>query len=181
MITMFKILLTIGILLEVVVAKGGVGKCVTCPSCMICDALIGCTYDNFSPCTVGVNNTNGYCVNGGCNTTIGAFVNLPKPPICKTYKFTRTVVNGTARMSASVANDINGLSCTKPGAILESICMKGGCTPYTLAIDKTGNPTGCNGLPDGFLCDTNMVFTDGEKCVNQKCVMPTEPNSLCPV
>ena len=82
---MYLILLFINI----VFAKGGAPKCATCPSCMICDPLIGCTYDNFSPCvTSGVNNIKGYCLNGNCNTTIGAFSNLPKPPICKTYKFT---------------------------------------------------------------------------------------------
>jgi hypothetical protein len=178
---MFKIFIMMLVFVEVVFAKGGAGKCVTCPTCMICDPLIGCIYDNFTPCIVGVNNTKGYCVNGGCNTTIGAFVNLPKPPICKTYKFTRTIINGTSKMSVSLASDLNGLSCTKVGAILESVCIKGTCTPYVIAIDLTGNPTGCNGLPNGFLCDTNMLFTDGEKCINQKCVMPTESNVLCPL
>ena len=160
---------------NVVFSKGGAPKCTSCPSCMICNPLIGCTYDNFLPCTTGVNNIKGYCVNGSCNTTIGAFINLQKPPICKTYKFTRNVT----KISANLANDLNGLSCTKFGAILESVCIKGTCTPYTIAIDLTGNPTGCNGLPDGFMCDTNMLFTDGEKCINQKCVMPTDPISLC--
>jgi hypothetical protein len=173
---MYLILLFINI----VFAKGGAPKCATCPSCMICDPLIGCTYDNFSPCvTSGVNNIKGYCLNGNCNTTIGAFSNLPKPPICKTYKFTRTVVNGTSKLSVNLINNFNGLSCTKPGAILESVCIKGSCTPYVIAIDLLGNPTGCNGLPDGFLCDTNMIFTDGEKCINQKCVMPNEPDTSC--
>lgn len=169
----------ISLLINLVFSKGGAGKCTTCPSCMICDPLIGCIYDNFTPCTSGTNNIKGYCLNGNCNTTIGAFSNLPKPPICKTYKFTRTVINGTTKLSASLINNFNGLSCTKPGAILESICIKGACTPYVIAIDLLGNPTGCNGLPDGFLCDTNTIFTDGEKCINQKCIMPIEPEILC--
>lgn len=159
-----------------VYAKGGTPKCTTCPSCMVCDPLIGCTYDNFSQCTN--NNWKGFCVNGFCNTTIGN-IPLVKPPACKTYRFTRVMVNGTAKIATAMVNDINGLSCTKLGAILESVCIKGVCTPYTLGIDRLGQPTGCQGLPDGFLCDTNMVFTDGERCVNQKCVMPDNPQSLC--
>ena len=160
-----------------VTSKGGAGKCAVCPSCMVCDPLIGCMYDNFSPCT-GTSNLKGYCINGSCNTTIGNTV-LSKPAVCKTYKLTRVVTNGVVKFTTTLVNDINGLSCTTVGAALESVCVKGTCTPYTLGIDKFGNPTGCSGLPDGFMCDTNQVFTDGEKCINQKCVMPSDLQSLC--
>jgi hypothetical protein len=160
---------------KIVGAKGGV-KCSTCPMCMICDQLVGCVYDNFLPCLT-VTNKKGYCVNGNCNTVLAKINNLPKPPICKTYKFTTTVVNGTQKLSYTIVNDINGISCTKIGALLESVCMNGKCTPYAKAISIFGDPTGCNGLPNGFLCDTNFVFTDGEKCMNGKCVMPDIPLS----
>lgn len=173
---MFSILFFI--LLSEVLSKGGAPKCISCPSCMICDPLIGCTYDNFSPCTNI--DKKGYCVNGFCNTTIVNSVPF-KPPVCKTFKFTRTVVNGTSKITTSLANNINGLSCTQLGAILESVCIKGVCTPYTLGIDRLGQPTGCRGLPNGFMCDTNFVFTDGEKCMNETCVMPSDPLSLCPL
>ena len=173
---MIKSLLIIFINISSILTKGGAPKCIVCPPCMICDAFIGCTYDNFTPCTN--NNLKGFCVNGSCNTTIGN-IQLSKPQTCKTYKFSTIFVNGTRKISTSIVNDINGLSCTKPGAILESVCMKGSCTPYTLGIDKLGNPTGCKGLPDGFMCDTNFVFTDGEKCINEKCVMPDNTNALC--
>lgn len=159
-----------------VFTKGGTPKCVVCPPCMVCDQFIGCVYNNFTPCLV--NNAKGYCINGGCNTTIGNLT-LTKPPICKTYKISKVVVNNTTKYTTSTVNDINGLSCTQPGAILESVCMKGTCTPYTLGIDRLGNPTGCRGFPDGFLCDTNFVFTDGEKCINQNCVIPENSNTLC--
>jgi len=162
-------------LLEVVIAKGGI-KCSTCPPCMICDQLVGCVYDNFSQCLT-TNNKKGYCLNGGCNTTIAKVGKLIKPPICNTYKFTSTVVNGTEKMTYTTVPDINGVSCTKLGALLESVCINGKCTPYAKAISIFGDPTGCNGLPDGFLCDTNFVFTDGEKCINGVCVMPENPNS----
>lgn len=158
-----------------VICKGGV-KCITCPPCMICDPLVGCTYDNFAKCTS--NKLSGYCINGSCNTTIGN-LKILKPPVCKTYSIVNNSVNGINKTIVKTIDDINGLSCTKVGAILESVCIKGVCTPYTLGVDRLGQPTGCVGLPDGFLCDTNMVFTDGEKCVNQKCVMPDNPQNLC--
>lgn len=158
-----------------VFARGG-NKCILCPSCMVCDPLVGCVYDNFSKCTV--NKVKGYCTNGSCNTTIGV-LSITKPAVCKTYKFTNVTVNGVDTLKRTTVDDINGLSCTTPGALLESVCIKGTCTPYTLAIDKLGKPTGCNGMPDGFMCDTNAVLTDGEVCMNQKCVMPENPQLLC--
>lgn len=171
----FKPLLAIILSVSVVYGKGGV-KCSSCPPCMICDQFIGCTYDNFSPCLN--NNLKGFCVNGACNTTIGSLV-LSKPPMCKTYTFSRVIVNNVSKITTTLVNDINGLSCTKPGALFESACIKGVCTPYTIGVDRLGNPSGCVGLPNGFLCDTNGVLTDGEKCINQKCVMPGNANTLC--
>ncbi len=157
-------------------ARGG-SKCLTCPSCMVCDPLIGCVYDNFTHCLD--NKINGYCINGYCNTTIGR-MSLKKPPVCKSYKIVNmTLASGGTKLSARLINDINGLSCTQVGAIMESACINGVCTPYTLGIDKVGQPTGCQGLPDGFMCDTNGVFTDGEKCLSQKCVMPSNAPSFC--
>lgn len=140
---------------------------------MICDSLIGCVYDNFSNCI----NTNkkGLCLNGVCNTTIVSAV-LSKPPLCKTYKFSLDVQK---RVVSTLVNDINGISCTKPGALLESVCYNGICTPYVNGVDKVGQLTGCRGLPDGFMCDTNFVFTDGEKCINQMCIMPENAASMC--
>lgn len=170
-----KLFLTLPFLITIL-AKGGAPKCTSCPNCMTCDPLIGCIYDNFLPCTN--NNLKGFCLNGLCNITIGN-IQLTKPPVCKTYSFSRISINGTIKIATTVVNNINGLSCTKPGAILESVCIKGTCTPYTLGIDLFGNPTGCQGLPNGFMCDTNSVFTDGEYCFNQKCVMPENSQSLC--
>ena len=157
-------------------SKGGVGKCTSCPPCMVCDQLIGCVYDNFTPCVTGTKK--GVCLYGTCNTAIASLVKS-KPPVCKTYSFNTILVQGVSKTTATLINDINGLSCTQVGNIFESVCIKGICTPYTIAIDKLGRPSGCNGLPDGFMCDTNAVFTDGETCINQKCVMPTNPQSLC--
>ena len=169
------IMLAMMYLLKVVIAKGGV-KCSTCPPCMLCDQLVGCVYDNFSPC-LALGNKKGYCLNGICDVKLGQIAKLPKPPICNTYKFNTTLVNGKPKISYTTVSGINGISCTKVGAILESVCMNGKCTPYVNAITIFGDATGCMGLPDGFLCDTNFVFTDGEKCINERCVMPDVPNS----
>lgn len=158
-----------------VFARGG-NKCLTCPSCMVCDPLVGCVYDNFTPCLT--NKVKGLCFNGVCNTTISNVVKS-KPPVCKTYAFKTTLINGTHKLSSALVDEINGLSCTKLGALLESVCIKGACTPYVLAIDKFGGATGCKGLPNGFMCDTNSVFTDGEQCSNGTCTMPENGFSFC--
>jgi hypothetical protein len=164
--------------LELVVAKDGV-KCSTCPPCMICDQFVGCVYDNFSQC-LAVGNKKGFCLNGVCDIKLAKVGNLVKPPICNTYKFKSTIIKGVEKITYTTIPGINGIDCTKPGAILEAVCINGVCTPYVPAVTIFGDATGCIGLPDGFLCDTNDIFTDGEKCIKGKCVMPDIPNS-CPV
>jgi hypothetical protein len=134
-------------------------------------------YDNFSPCTTP-GKVKGLCLYGTCNTTIANVVKT-KPPVCKSYAFKSSVVNGTKKISAVLVDEINGVSCTKLGAAIESVCIKGACTPYVLAVDKLGGATGCKSFPNGFMCDTNAVFTDGEECINGTCTIPENSYSFC--
>ena len=147
--------------------RGGGPKCITCPQCMVCDPKAGCQYSNFGSCLT-TNKKKGVCYYGNCTTTI----KLPKTPlsICKTYEIP----------SMQIVNEMNGLGCSLPGALINSFCVNGQCLPFVDAFNVLGQNIGCNFFPDNTMCDSNGVFTDGERCVSGLCTMPYNPqNNTC--
>jgi hypothetical protein len=138
-----------------------------CPSCTKCDPKKGtCTLArDFVTCTkTGVA---GVCFAGTCNTQIS----LPGSSTtnkCQTYS---CPVSGVC--SLMIAPD--GTDCTPLSATTyESICLAGVCQRIWLGVTDAMpfQNTGCIGKPDNSVCDTNHVFTDGERCIDGVCRFP---------
>lgn len=135
-----------------------------CPSCTRCDPKKGtCTVArDFVTCTKGGNS--GVCFAGTCNTQLS----LPAVKAsnrCQTYS---CPVSGTCNLITAP----DGTDCTPTNAIeWESVCLKGVCQRIWLGVteDFPMQNTGCVGRPNGVLCDTNHVYTDGETCQNGVC------------
>lgn len=138
-----------------------------CPACTRCDEKKGtCTVPrDFVTCSKS--NVPGVCFAGTCNTQIS----LPASKAsnkCQTYSCPQT---GTC----SLITAPDGTDCTPTNALeWESICISGTCSRIFLGVGEEFplQNIGCLGKPNGALCDTNHVYTDGEKCVNGVCRFP---------
>jgi hypothetical protein len=83
-------------------------------------------------------------------------------------------VNNAAVISNAITAP-DGTDCTPTNALeWESICISGTCSRIFLGVGEEFplQNIGCLGKPNGALCDTNHVYTDGEKCVNGVCRFP---------
>lgn len=138
-----------------------------CPSCTKCDPKKGtCSLPrDFVTCTK--NALPGVCFAGTCN----AQLTLPLVKAsnkCQTYT---CPVSGECTLITAP----DGFDCTPTGVEYTSSCISGVCQRLYDAFVLEGFPlknTGCNGKPDGSLCDTNHVVTDGEKCIGGICKYP---------
>ena len=138
-----------------------------CPSCTKCDAKKGtCTEPrDFVTCTN--KNVPGVCFAGVCNTQIS----LPTARTtnrCQTYS---CPPSGTCNLITAP----DGTDCTPLSAVeYESVCLAGTCQRIWLGVTEAFPMmnTGCRGKPNGAVCDTNHVLTDGETCVNGVCRFP---------
>jgi hypothetical protein len=137
-----------------------------CPSCTKCDPKKGtCTEPrDFVSCTTkGAVRVPGVCFAGPCNPQIS----LPVGKIgkCQTYS---CPVNGIC----SIVSQPDGSDCTPLNVAYESVCMQGVCKRVWLGLGEEFplQNIGCVGKPNGEVCDTNHVLTDGETCQNNVCV-----------
>jgi len=137
-----------------------------CPSCTMCSIKKGtCSLPrDFVSCTkAGVA---GICYAGTCNTKLS----LPGPVTtnkCQTYN---CPTSGTCTLITAP----DGTNCAPLNVLVafESVCLKGVCQrilPGVTDLMPFRN-IGCTGMPDGTVCDTNNVFTDGETCQNGICM-----------
>jgi len=138
-----------------------------CPSCTKCDARgRGCIEPrDFVTCTKS--GVSGVCFAGTCNTQI-TLPTVKASNRCQTYS---CPVSGTC----TLINAPDGTDCTPSNAIdYEAVCIAGACKRIWLGVGEEFPllNIGCVGRPNGDLCDTNEVFTDGEQCVNSVCKFP---------
>lgn len=135
----------------------------TCPDCVQCDTKKGICSLPLTGNVCVINSLNGFCSsNGICVASIsGQTTPLQK---CQTNFCTQ---DGTC--SIVYLND--GSDCTTPSSAFHSFCVNNGCKLFIEALTKTlpAYNIGCNGLPDGILCDTNLNVMDGETCQNGIC------------
>lgn len=138
-----------------------------CPSCTKCDPKKGtCTLArDFVTCTkTGVA---GVCFAGTCNTQLS----LPATKAsnrCQTYTCPPSGV-------CNLITAPDGSDCTPISATgYESICLKGTCQRIWLGLgeEMPFQNIGCVGKPNGVTCDTNHVYTDGERCFSGVCRFP---------
>ena len=137
---------------------------VRCPSCTRCDPKKGACIvpRDFVTCTKG--GVAGVCFAGTCNTKL----TIPAAPgRCQTY---RCPVSG----QCSLITAPDGSDCTPANVAYESICLGGTCNRVRLGVTDAFpmQNTGCVGKPNGAVCDTNHVFTDGETCQGGVCQFP---------
>ena len=138
-----------------------------CPACTRCDSKKGtCTVPrDFVTCTKGAQA--GVCFAGTCNTQIS--LPLTKATTrCQTYS---CPPSGTCNLITAP----DGTDCTPVTSTgWESVCFQGTCQRIWLGVteEMPYQNTGCVGRPNGAICDTNHVFTDGETCQNGVCVFP---------
>ena len=138
-----------------------------CPSCTKCDPRKGtCSLPrDFVSCTKS--GVSGLCFAGMCNTQL----TLPVTKAinrCQTYTCPTT---GECKLITAP----DGFDCTPLNVEYTSACMSGVCQRLWEGIVLEGFPlknTGCVGKPDGALCDTNHLLTDGEKCSAGVCKFP---------
>lgn len=135
-----------------------------CPSCTRCDPKKGtCTLPrDFVTCTRG--GVAGVCFAGTCNTQLS----IPSAPgRCQTY---RCPVSGQCTLITAP----DGSDCTPNNVEYESVCLNGVCNRVWLGVTDTFpmKNNGCVGKPNGAVCDTNHVLTDGETCQNGVCRFP---------
>ena len=133
-----------------------------CPSCTKCDSKRGtCTEPrDFVLCSKG--GVSGVCFAGMCNT--GLSVTTVPVPRCKTY---RCPVSGECTLVSAP----DGTDCTPNNVAYESVCLNGLCNRVWLGLGEEFplKNNGCVGKPDGSVCDTNHVLTDGESCQGGVC------------
>jgi hypothetical protein len=138
-----------------------------CPSCTKCDTKKGtCTLArDYVTCTKS--GAAGVCFAGTCNTKI-SLPGLPTTNRCQTYSCPVTGV--CTLITAPDGTDCTPLSATG----YESICVSGTCQRVWLGVTDVipFQNTGCIGKPDNAVCDTNHVFTDGERCIGGVCRFP---------
>lgn len=138
--------------------------CSSCPQCTQCDPKRGtCSIPITGSCQI--NNINGVCTFGVCNTQI----TVPPQTLqkCQTYQCPST---GTC----TIVPLLDGSDCTYPGNVVHSFCLSTGCTAVIEALAKTlpAYNFGCLGFPDGVSCDTNLNVLDGETCQGGICKFP---------
>lgn len=140
-----------------------------CPSCTRCDPKKGeCILPrDFLTCTKG--GAPGVCFAGTCNTQISLPTNAPVTlGRCQDYRCPQTGV-------CNLVTKADGGDCTPNSATTyESICLGGVCQRIWLGLteDFPMKNTGCRGKPNGAVCDTNHIYTDGETCVDGVCKFP---------
>lgn len=168
--TTFALLTLSFCVLNKVECRGGAPKCSTCPSCMKCNPLIGCVFDNYQSCVTPDGKFKGTCFRGICDTKL----KVPSiPPICKVW-------HCNIKNNCTLGNEVSGIDCTPTGSLVNYACFSGKCKPFVDGLDKLGNNVGCQFFIQGTLCDTNGVLTDGEICVNGLCVYPPAgPQCIC--
>lgn len=133
----------------------------TCPPCTECDTKRGtCSLPLTGSCQI--NNINGVCTSGVCNTQIV----VPDQPLKKCEKY-QCPSTGTC----TIVPLIDGSDCTYPGNGIHSYCLPDGCKPVLegLSITLPSYNFGCLGFPDGINCDTNHNILDGETCQDGIC------------
>lgn len=138
-----------------------------CPSCTKCDPRKGTCSEprDFVTCTRL--SAPGVCFAGICNTQL----TLPVIKVsnkCETYTCPQSGV-------CKVVTAPDGFDCTPANVEYTSVCLSGVCQRVWEALILEGFPlknTGCNGRPDGAVCDTNHVITDGERCIGGVCKFP---------
>lgn len=137
-----------------------------CPSCTKCDPKKGtCTEArDFVTCTR--NSVSGVCFAGMCNTKLKLSVSLASNR-CQTY---RCPVAGVC----NVITAPDGTDCTPLNVAYESVCLSGTCQRVWLGLgeEMPFQNTGCVGKPNGAVCDTNHILSDGETCQNGVCRFP---------
>ena len=138
--------------------------CPTCPPCTECDTKRGtCSIPLTGSCKI--NNLNGVCTSGLCNTQI----TWPEIPLkkCQSYNCPTSGV-------CSIVDLFDGSECTYPGSGLHSFCLSTGCKVVIEALTETlpSYNVGCLSLPDGINCDTNLNLLDGETCQSEICKFP---------
>jgi hypothetical protein len=136
-----------------------------CPSCTMCDPKKGtCSLPrDFVLCSKG--GVSGVCFAGSCNT--GLTVSTVPVPKCMTY---RCPVSGACNLITAP----DGTDCTPLNVGYESVCLGGVCNRVWLGVTDVFpmKNNGCVGKPDGSVCDTNHVLTDGETCQGGVCKFP---------
>ena len=140
-----------------------------CPSCTRCDPKKGeCILPrDFVTCTK--KGVPGVCFAGTCNTQISFPPNAPAVlGRCQDYRCPQTGV-------CNLVTKPDGGDCTPNSATnYESICLSGVCQRLWMGVteDFPMMNTGCRGKPNGAVCDTNHIYTDGETCVDGVCKFP---------
>lgn len=133
-----------------------------CPSCTKCDPKKGECIEPRDFVLCSKRGVSGVCFAGTCNTELTiSTVPLPK---CKTY---RCPVSG----ECTLVDAPDGSDCTPLNVEYESVCLGGVCNRVWLGL-RDGFPmqnTGCRNKPNGAVCDTNHVLTDGETCQDGIC------------
>jgi hypothetical protein len=138
---------------------------VRCPACTMCDPKKGtCIVPrDFVRCTKS--GVAGVCFAGTCNTKLS----IPVSPVpkCQTYRC-------PASGQCSLITAPDGSDCTPNNVEYESVCLSGTCNRVWLGVTDVFpmQNTGCVGKPNGAVCDTNHVFTDGETCQGGVCQFP---------
>lgn len=137
-----------------------------CPACTKCDPKKGrCSIArDFVSCTK--NTVPGVCFAGTCSTQISLPL-VKASNKCQTYSCPASGV-------CSLITAQDGTDCTPANVIYESICLSGVCQRVWLGLggEMPYQNTGCIGKPNGAVCDTNELFTDGETCQNNVCRFP---------
>lgn len=138
-----------------------------CPACTKCDPKKGtCTVArDFVACTR--NTVPGVCFAGTCNTQLSLPVTKASNR-CQTYT---CPVSGICNLVTAP----DGSDCTPTSATTyDSICLQGTCQRIWLGLgeEMPFQNIGCVGKPNGAVCDTNHVYTDGETCQNGVCRFP---------
>jgi hypothetical protein len=134
-----------------------------CPACTKCDPKKGTCIlaRDFVTCTKGT--VPGVCFAGGCSTQLSLPL-VKATNKCQTYS---CPASGVCNLITSP----DGSDCTPINVAYESICLKGVCQRIWLGLGETipFQNVGCVGKPNGAVCDTNHVYTDGETCQNNVC------------
>jgi hypothetical protein len=137
-----------------------------CPSCTRCDEKKGtCTVPrDFVTCTR--NSVAGVCFAGICNTQLSLPV-IRASNKCQTYT---CPPQGECQLITAV----DGSDCTPNNVLYESACFNGVCKRIWLGVTEEFPMMniGCVGKPDGSVCDTNHLLTDGETCQGGVCKFP---------
>lgn len=137
-----------------------------CPSCTKCNPKKGtCTEArDFVTCTKS--GVTGVCFAGMCNTKLKLPVSLSSNR-CQTY---RCPVSGVCNLITVP----DGTDCTPLNVAYESVCFSGTCQRVWLGLgeEMPFQNIGCVGKPNGAVCDTNHVLSDGETCQNGVCKFP---------